>query len=219
MTIRLMIADDEAISRAGVIRMVEGSEVEIVCMAGRSDEAVRFALTTQPDVLLLDVHMPVDDGFTALERVKQERPEMCVLMFSSTDDLKEITQARALGAAGYITKDISREGLLLSIRRAAAGKKTWTREQIRRVSSRFAKEAVEKKDFAPLSARQREVLEKLAVGMPNEEIAEDLGVDIETVKQHVKQILRALRVDDRTQAAVWALRRKFHSKKDQCPEE
>lgn len=206
MTIRLMIADDEAISRAGIARMLEGSEVEVVCMAGRSDEAVQFALTTHPDILLLDVHMPVEDGFAALEQVKQQRPETCVLMFSSTEDLKEIAQARALGAAGYITKDVSREELLQSIRRAVAGKKAWTRTQIRRVSSRFATAAVEKKDFSPLSVRQREVLQRIAQGMPNEDIAEELGVDIETVKQHVKQILRALGVEDRTQAAVWAIR-------------
>jgi DNA-binding NarL/FixJ family response regulator len=206
MGVRLMIADDHVAVRAGVTSLIQGTEIEVVCQAETFEQTVKFALTCQPDVLLLDIRLANVDGLSALEQIKRENPGISVLIFSACEEVKTMAHARKLGAQGYISKGVAREELLKSIRRAAMGKSAWTVHQIRQVVSRAAMEALAKNDRNPLSARESQVLKRIVVGLPNEAIAEELEIDIETVKQHVKHILKKLHLADRTQAALFALR-------------
>jgi DNA-binding NarL/FixJ family response regulator len=209
MSVRLMIADDHQAVRAGVVSLIQGTEIELVCQAETCDETVQFALACQPDVLLLDLRLAGSDGLVALERIKREKPNMPVLIFSSADEVKEMAHARHLGADGFVPKGVSRDDLLESIRRVASGKSAWTPRQIRQVVSRAATAALAANDRNPLSGREAEVLKFIMLGHSNDSIAGKMEIDIETVKQHVKHILKKLHVEDRTQAALLALRSGF----------
>lgn len=206
MSIRLMIADDHELARAGLATMVAGTEVEIACQAVDSKQAADMARKCHPDVIILDVRMPEGDGFQALETIKAECPNTPVLMISASDSLAEIAQARTMGAKGYISKAASRDELLTAIRKAAQGRDAWTRQQIRRVSNTACEYNPVMTDTAALTPREQEVLKKLAEGHINEEIAQELKINVETVKHHVTHILSKLGVEHRTQAAVWAVR-------------
>ena len=206
MSVRLMIADDHLAIRAGVISLIQGTEIELVCQAETCDQTVKFALTCKPDVVLLDLRLEGSDGLNALEQIKRENPNIAVLIFSSADEVKEMAHARKFGADGFVPKGATREELLSSIRRVATGKSAWTPRQIRQVVSRAAAEALVAHDRSPLSTREKEVLKEIMNGLSNEAIAERLKINIETVKQHVKHVLKKLHVEDRTQAALIALR-------------
>jgi DNA-binding NarL/FixJ family response regulator len=205
MAIRLMIADDHPALRNGVVEFVQGTEIEAICQAKTCRETVERALAEKPDVLLLDVRMSDGDGLKALETIRRQNSQMAVLIFSASEDVKEMAVARKLGAAGFVSKGASREDLLNCIRRAAAGENAWTPRQIRQVVSRAASEALAANDRSPLSPREMKVLKLITEGCSNDLVAEKLEITVETVKQHVKHILRKLGVEDRTQAALTAL--------------
>ena len=206
MGVRLMVADDHVAVRTGVISLTQGTEIEVVCQAETYEQTVKFALTCQPDVLLLDLRLGGSDGMRALEQIKRESPKIAVLIFSAVEEVKEMAHARKLGRLGFMTKGATRDDLLKTIRRVAAGKVAWTPRQIRQVVSRAISKALSVNDRNPLSGREFEVLRMIMDGLSNDAIAERLGIDIETVKQHVKHMLRKLHVEDRTQAALLALR-------------
>jgi DNA-binding NarL/FixJ family response regulator len=209
MSIRLMIADDHPAIRAGVISLIQGTEIELICQAETCEETIQFALTCQPDVVLLDIRLAGSDGMSALEQIKRKNPNIAVLIFSSADEVKEMAHARKLGAEGFVPKGATRDELLQSIRQVAMGRSVWTPRQIRQVVSRAAAQALVTNDRNPLSGREAEVLKMIMVGLSNDAIATKMKIDIETVKQHVKHILRKLHVEDRTQAALLALRSNF----------
>ena len=186
--------------------LTQGTEIEVVCQAETFEQTVKFALTCQPDVLLLDLRLGGSDGLRALEQIKRESPKIAVLIFSAVEEVKEMAHARKLGAEGFVTKGVTRDELLKTIRRVATGKSAWTPRQIRQVVSRAISKAISVNDRNPLSGREFEVLRMIMDGLSNEAISERLGIDIETVKQHVKHMLRKLHVEDRTQAALLALR-------------
>jgi DNA-binding NarL/FixJ family response regulator len=202
-----MIADDHAVIRGGLKSMLQGSEVRIVAEAATGQEAVKCALENQIDVVLLDVRMPDGDGLTTLGRIKLEKPKLPILMLSQFDNPIYIARAVALGAAGYILKNCTREILLSAIRTAASGENTWTREELRRVTGALATPRVAADVEVPLTQREGEVLRHLANGLTNKQIADALKVSYETVKEHVQHVLRKIGVTDRTQAAVWAVRK------------
>ena len=205
MAIHLVVADDHPVSRAGVSTLLTGTEIEIVCEATNGEEAVKCTSTCDANVVLLDVRMPEKDGFWALEQIKGRCPDLSVLMFSVSEDLGEMTRARRIGASGYLCKGIRHEDFLQAIRKAAAGRPAWTRQQLRRLCTTSAQEAMTRQPSC-LTAREQQVLGMLVRGMINDEIAEELSMNVETVKQHVKHILTKLGVEDRTQAAVLAVR-------------
>jgi DNA-binding NarL/FixJ family response regulator len=204
--IRILVADDHYVARAGVAAMVAGTEIEVACEAINGEQTVRHATTSDPSVILLDVRLPDGSGFNALQQIKNQRPGVAVLMFSASEELHDIAQARELGACGYLTKNIKRDDLILAIRRAAEGKESWTRQQLRRVNSTPASKGQPVGADSVLTRREREVLQKLTEGLANDQIAEQLEVDVETIKHHVKHILAKLGLVDRTQAAIWAVR-------------
>ena len=207
MTIRVLVADDHEVVRCGLRSLVAGTEIEVVAEAASSEQAIRVVAEGGVDVLLLDIRMPDGDGLNTLGRVKLDHPELPVLLLSTYDNPTYIARAVALGAAGYILKGRSREHLLDAIRKAAAGQDSWTREELRRVTGALATPRLNADVEVPLTQRESEVLRQLALGLTNKEIAQALSISYETVKEHVQHILRKVGVSDRTQVAVWAVRK------------
>lgn len=206
MGIRLLVADDQHIVRAAIATMLSGTEIEVACQATNCAEAVRYAVTVNPDVVLLDLEMPDGSGLEALKKIKGQKPDVPVVIFSVHDGLYEMAYARSLGANGFVQKGESRESLLNAIRRVAAGKEAWRRPQLRRIC-RVDTDKQWALDENPLTRREMDVLRKIAEGVVNEDIAKELNVHLETVKHHIKSILQKLGVRDRTAAALWALRK------------
>lgn len=206
-TIKILIADDHEVVRSGLKSLLAGTDIKIVAEASSGEQAIKLAMKHQPDVVLLDVRMPEGDGLNALGRIKLEKPEMPVLIFSTYDNPTYVARAVALGANGYVIKGAPRDKLIEAIKTAADGKNSWTRDELRRVTGALATPRLTSDVEVPLTQRESEVLRQLAFGLTNKEIALALHISYETVKEHVQHILRKLGVSDRTQAAVWAVRK------------
>jgi DNA-binding NarL/FixJ family response regulator len=209
MSIRVLIADDHEVVRAGLKTLLADTDVQIIGEVAAGDQAVRYIMANPVDVVLMDIRMPDGDGLTALGRIKLEKPELPVLMLSTFDNPTYIARSVALGASGYVLKGCTKEELLAAIRTAASGESAWTRDELRRVTGALATPRLAADVEVPLTQRESEVLRQLAYGLTNKEIAQALHISYETVKEHVQHILRKIGVSDRTQAAVWAVRKQL----------
>ena len=209
LAVRILIADDHEVVRTGIKSILADTDIEVVGEATTGDEAVTLALELDPDIVLLDIRMPGNDGLNALGRIKLERPKMPILVLSTYDNPTYVARAVALGANGYLLKTATLEEVVDAIQRVAQGENIWTREELRRVTGALATPRLSDDIEAPLTRRESEVLRQLAHGLTNKEIAQALGISYETVKEHVQHILRKVGVADRTQAAVWAVRKGF----------
>jgi DNA-binding NarL/FixJ family response regulator len=207
--IRLLIADDHEVVRTGLKTLLADTEIEVVGEVTTGEAAVNYVAQHPVDVVLLDVRMPEGDGLNALARIKLTHPDLPVVMLSNYDNPSYMARAVALGASGFLLKDCSREKLIETIRRAANKETVWTRDELRRITGALATPRVTADVDVPLTQREFEVLRHLANGLTNKEIAEAMHISYETVKEHVQHILRKLGVTDRTQAAVWAVRKKL----------
>jgi DNA-binding NarL/FixJ family response regulator len=168
---------------------------------------VKYLLANQVDVVLLDVRMSDGDGLNALGRIKLDKPDLPILMFSFFDNLTYVGRAVALSASGYLLKGCTRDELIKAIKAAAAGENLWTRNGLRRVSGALRTPRLAADVEVALTQREGEVLKHLACGLTNKQIANALHISYETVKEHVQHILHKIGVSDRTQAAVWAVRK------------
>ena len=207
MTISLLIADDHEVVRLGLRNVLEGSGIEVANEATSGEEALQKVTENRPDVVLLDVRMSGGDGLHILGRLKLDYPDLPILLFSTYDNPTYVARAVALGASGYVLKCDSSERLISAIKSAVKGESAWTREELRRVTGALATPRVVSDVEVPLTQRESEVLRQLATGLTNKEIASTLEISYETVKEHVQHILRKIGVTDRTQAAVWAVRK------------
>ena len=206
MPVRILIADDHEVVRIGLRSLFAGTEVVVVAEAGTGVAALEAGLTQDLDLVLLDVRLPGGDGLRVLSRLKDEKPELAVLMISTYDNATYMARSVALGANGYFLKDVEKETLLDAVTRAATGEMVWRREELRRVTGALSTPRMPVDVEVPLTQRESEVLHQLAHGLTNKEIAQALSISYETVKEHVQHILRKIGVSDRTQAAVWAVR-------------
>ncbi|MHC2066753.1 response regulator [Bremerella sp. T1] len=207
MAIRLLVADDHEVVRFGLKTLVADTEIEIVGEAATGDAAIALVDQVKPDVVLLDIRMPEGDGLTTLGRLKLDHPNLAILILSTYDNPTYVARAVALGASGYVLKGDTKDRLLDSIRTASRGENAWTRDELRRVTGALATPRLNADVEVPLTQRESEVLRQLALGLTNKEIAQALHISYETVKEHVQHILRKVGVSDRTQAAVWAVRK------------
>lgn len=207
--IHLLIADDHEVARSGLKSMLAGTEVKVVAEVVTGQAAVKYAVENAVDVVLMDVRMPDGDGLTALGRIKLDKPNLPILMFSNFDDPTYVARAVALGANGYLLKGCTRDELLAAIKTAATGENLWTRQELRRVAGALATPRINADVEAPLTKRENDVLQQLAAGLTNKQIADALHISYETVKEHVQHVLQKIGVSDRTQAAVWAVRNKL----------
>jgi DNA-binding NarL/FixJ family response regulator len=207
MSIKMVIADDHEVVRAGLKSLFEGTDIRIVAEATSGTAAHKAVVKHRPDLVMLDVRMPDGDGLNCLARIKLDNPEVPVVMFSSHDNPTYVARAVALGAAGYLSKSANRNEIISAIQTAAAGDTIWSRDELRRVTGALAAPRNGADGEVSLTKRESEVLKQLALGLTNKEIAQSLGISYETVKEHVQHILRKVGVSDRTQAAVWAVRK------------
>ena len=207
--ITMLVADDHEVVRCGLKSLLADTEIEIVAEVATGEAATKFALENDVDVVLMDVRMPSGDGLNSLGRIKLDKPDLPVLILSTFDNPTYIARAVALGASGYLLKGCTRDKLISAIRIAASGESAWTRDELRRVTGALATPRLAADVEVPLTQRESEVLRQLAYGLTNKEIAQALHISYETVKEHVQHILRKIGVSDRTQAAVWAVRKEL----------
>lgn len=206
MTIKLLVADDHPVVRAGVKEIASATDIEVIGDATSGNKAVHLTAQLQPDVVLLDICIADEDGLKTLGRIRLDQPGLPIVMFSAYDNPTYIARTYALDAQGFLLKSESRKKILNSIRTVANGKTLWTREILRKTTGALAAPRIKSHVAVSLTLRESEVLRQLALGLTNKEIATPLHISHETVKEHVQHILHKLRVADRTQAAVWAVR-------------
>ena len=209
--IRVVVADDQSVVRAALVALVSTDpDIEVVGSAANGQEAVALAARHLPDVVLMDVRMPVMDGIEATRRIRGEVPDAAVLVLTTYDLDEYVFNAIRAGASGYLLKDGDGDELVDAIRRSAAGDAVMDSGALRRLLLEFARgpapDAGAAAQVARLSAREREVLALIAAGATNDDIAARLHISRPTVKTHVGALLTKLDVRDRTQAAVVAHR-------------
>jgi DNA-binding NarL/FixJ family response regulator len=201
--IRLLIVDDHPVVRDGLRGMLESQpDFEVAGEAADGSEAVQQVEKLKPDIVLMDLRMPVLDGVTALGEIKTNYPQVQVLVLTTYDSDADILPAIEAGASGYLLKDSSREELYDGIRAAARGETVLAPAVAARLVSRMRAPAEEQ-----LSSREVEVLQLVAEGESNSEIANHLHISQATVKSHLVNIFGKLGVSDRTAAVTVALRR------------
>jgi len=200
-TVRVLLADDHLVVRAGLRAMLDPvPDLEVVGEAGDGAEALSLAGSLRPDVVLMDLRMPGTDGVTATARLRELHPRVSVLVLTTYDTDADILRAIEAGATGYLLKDATRDELLGAIRSAAAGRSILASGVASRLLGRMRGPAP-----ATLSAREIEVLELVARGRTNKEIARRLHLSEATVKTHLLHVFSKLQVEDRTQAVTTAL--------------
>ena len=202
MSISVLIVDDHAIVRRGLKSMFEGSGVNIVGEASDGDDALAQTLSLKPDVVLLDIRMQRTDGLLALKKIREESPDTRVMILSTYDNPTYVARSVALGAKDYVLKGSSRDTLINRIRDVAADRPPNEDSILHTVKETMSQRKI-KSDF-PLTNRELQVLKHIALGLSNREIGSSLGISVETVKEHVQNILRKINAVDRTQAAVYA---------------
>lgn len=201
--IRVIIADDHHVVRVGLKEMLAGEpDLELVGEAANGVEAVDLADWRKPDVVLMDLRMPELDGAAAIARIKDANPQINVLVLTTYESDADVVKAIENGATGYMLKDTPREDLLQAIRNAAEGKPLLAPTVTARLMDRMREPAAE-----TLTAREIEILELVAEGARNKEIAKELWVTEITIKTHMTHIFEKLGVQDRTAAVTTALRR------------
>jgi len=207
MKIRVLIADDHEVVRRGLGLMLRDSDIEVVAEAGTCEEAIDLALRHKPDVAVMDVRMSDADGLDAVEALRSKLPQLRVVVLSTYDSPTYLARAAALGVADYLLKGAARAEILGAIERAAKREPAGEQSLLRRVKQTLAlSRPHEGTGGPPLTDREAQVLRHIATGLSNRHIAMALGISIETVKEHVQNLLRKLACSDRTAAAVWALR-------------
>jgi two-component system response regulator NreC len=209
--IKVLICDDHSLFREGVKTIVSGSAcMEVVGEAGDGIEAVALAGKLHPDVVLMDISMPVLRGFDAIRRIKQLRPEARVLMLTIYDDEDLVARCLEAGACGYLVKDAPPAQLLYAIQAAARGELYISPRVLKPVVGHYVKrQGKPKTSYDLLSSREREILVLLAEGVSLKEIAGQLNLSVKTVDVHKYNLMRKLNVHDRTGLIRYAIRSKL----------
>jgi DNA-binding NarL/FixJ family response regulator len=205
MQISLLLVDDHAVVRQGVAAILKDAEITVVDEAETGSQAIERARIRQPDVVLLDVRLPDMDGLTVAGEIRDCSPRTKVVMFTAYDSPTYIARAVAMGASGYLLKGASKEEIVEVITCAHHGAISEIDMAVNKIRNtvRFRL----REEEVPITSREIQVLRHVALGLSNREIGRTLEISPETVKQHVQSILRKLEVADRTEAAVWAVRR------------
>ncbi|MDP4171486.1 MAG: response regulator transcription factor [Bacillota bacterium] len=208
MGIRILIADDHHVVRRGLVFFLKTQhDIEIVGEAKNGKEAVDLAMELKPDIVLMDLIMPIMDGIEATRQIKQQDPSIRIMMLTSFSDHDHVIPAIEAGAAGYQLKDVEPDELVLAIKQLMGGENQLHPKATTHLLSHLTnKNSDEKKSLDELTRRERDVLKEIASGKSNKEIASSLYITEKTVKTHVSNLLAKLECADRTQAALYAVR-------------
>ena len=204
--IRLLIADDHPLVRSALTQLFDGVEdVTVVGSAADGEQAVAAALRASPDVILMDLEMPMLDGIEATRALRERDSDARVVILTTFSDRERILGAIDAGALGYLLKDAEHDEIIRGVRAAAIGDAP--------LAPRAAREMLAERSVSPppipLSARELEVLKLVAKGLPNKLIARELEISEKTVKAHLTSVFAQIGVTDRTQAALWAQRERI----------
>lgn len=217
-SIRVVIVDDHPFFREGIRNVLAAEEdVDVIGEAADGEEAVAVAQQLRPDVMLLDINLPKQNGLEAMRQIARLCPDVRAIMLTAYDDAEQVYRAIRAGAWAYHAKDVDPAKLLWTVRQVGAGGYVvgdlvlteeevgaWLLAEYKQYGGELFLE--EDRFLSPLSAREMEILRLVVKGMSNKEIAYQLGISHQTVKNHITAVLGKLGVADRTQAAVYALR-------------
>jgi DNA-binding NarL/FixJ family response regulator len=216
--ISLMLVDDHPLFRQGLRRVLEAEpDMEVIIEVAEGDEALRMAKQLAPDVVIMDINLPGMNGLQVTRELKGVMPDIAVIMLTAYHDDEQIFHAVRAGAAAYFPKDVTPRRLVEAIHQVVQGNyviddevldkpevASWLLQQFDQVAYI---DGIPNEMFTPLSPREMEILQHIARGQSNKEVAYELGISRQTVKNHMTSILRKLAVNDRTQAALYAVRR------------
>ncbi|PUB16004.1 response regulator transcription factor [Paenisporosarcina sp. OV554] len=205
--IRVLIADDHHVVRRGLLFFLKTQkDMDVVGEATNGKEAVELTAKLRPDVVLMDLVMPIMDGIQATKKIKAQYPQTQVLMLTSFSDRDHVIPAIEAGAAGYQLKDIEPDDLVESIRKLMRGENTLHPQATSQLMKVREPQIEPPHKLYPLTPREQDVLSELTKGKSNKEIASALFVTEKTVKTHISNIFSKLLVQDRTQAALYAVK-------------
>lgn len=213
--IKVLIADDHIMVRQGLKQILElEDDIVVISLAGNGEEAVKLAKQQKPDVILMDINMPGTNGIQAIKELKLESYPYKIIVLTIHQDREYLFKTIQMGAEGYVLKDAEPAVLVEAIRNVYNGQSfiqpNMTKELVREFN-RVTLHEKDKNDDGNLTAREIEVLELIAEGMINKEIAKQLYISEKTVKNHVSNIFKKLNVSDRTQAAIYAFKHNIKS--------
>ena len=214
---KVLIVDDHALLRQGVRNTIEPEEdFEVVGEAENGAEALAKAKELKPDLILMDISMPHGNGLEALSAIKKELPDVKIIMLTVHDKDENLLEAIKRGAEGFLSKNVRAKALLDSLRGAMRGEAAISRHMAGKILKEFVRlaEIEDKKTSSQLTPREKEVLQKLSEGLSNREIGLSLCISENTVKVHVKNILRKLHLHNRTEAAAYAQRWGLYEEED-----
>jgi two-component system, NarL family, response regulator DegU len=208
--ISVLIADDHSLIRQGLKQILElENDIIVVAQAANGNDAVKLARDVKPDIILMDINMPESNGLQAIKEIKLEKMTSKIIVLTIHEDREYLFKTLQMGAEGYVLKDAEPAVLIEAIRNVHNGQSyiqpNMTRELVREFN-RVTLHEKEKSEEHNLTAREIEVLELIAEGMINKEIAKQLYISEKTVKNHVSNIFKKLNVSDRTQAAIYAFK-------------
>ena len=218
MTIKVLIADDHRLFRQGLIGLMNTREdlVRVVGEAETGEEAVRLAGELKPDVILMDIYMPNMDGLEAAKIIRARYPKLAIIMLTSSERDGHLYEAVQLGVAGYLLKSLDADELFDLLSGVTRGEPAMTRAMASKLLKSVANRMADpEKGEQALTERELYVLRLVASGATNLEIAEKLSISINTVKSHLKNILEKLQLENRTQAATYALKHGLVAPRDQ----
>lgn len=208
--INILIADDHSMVRQGLKQILElEKDIAVIAQASNGEEAVELARLHKPDIILMDINMPGMNGLQAIKELKKESSPTKIIVLTIHEDREYLFKTLQMGAEGYVLKDAEPSVLIEAIRNVNKGRtyiqSNMTGELVREFN-RVTLRGKEKHEENNLTAREIEVLELIADGMINKEIARELYISEKTVKNHVSNIFKKLNVSDRTQAAIYAFK-------------
>lgn len=205
-SIRILIVDDHPVTREGLHSALDLEDgVEVVGESASGEEAVEASTTLKPDIVFMDVRMPGMGGIEATKAIRQASPDSKVILFTVDETRASISEAIQAGVSGYLLKDASAEELVKAARLAMEGKAV-IHPQLTRAFIEEVQFADKRPDVPALSAREKEILQKVAFGATTKEVAHDLGISPHTVKTHLERIFEKLGANDRAQAVAIAIR-------------
>jgi DNA-binding NarL/FixJ family response regulator len=205
---KICIADDHELFRTGLVQLInQQADLEVVGVAGDGLEMLTLARELKPDLILMDIHMPISDGVEATRLIREFNADTTILMLTALDSDEKLIQAIKAGADGYMLKKTSSEGFLRAVRGALAGETTLPRHLTTRLIKEYTQLVNQPPQPAPvydsptLTSREIQVLQSIASGASNQQISEQLGISLYTVKSHVRNLISKLGAENRWQAA------------------
>lgn len=209
MVLRVLIADDHKLFRQGLISLMKTREdlVEIIGEAETGKESVELAKELKPDLVLLDIYMPEGNGLEAARQIRKEVPDAAIVLLTSSELDEHLHEAVKVGVQGYLLKDLDADELFSLLSGIEQGEAAMTRSMAARLLKNMAHTSENESTREALTDRELEVLKNVARGESNHQIAENLHITVNTVKTHLKNILSKLQLENRTQAATYAIRK------------